>query len=419
MSQDELGRLVLHSGDMISKVEKAARWPTLELARRCDQALDTGGALVRLWPAVQRQQITSRPIRRPQFAEPVVPWLSESDKDHSPPGTVGQHDLLIDIARVARAFGLLGVEYSRRLGAADVIRMGAVTAMYRSLDYEHGGGLLHIHVAQFAESASGLVDCSFSESMRPLLLAAIAEARQLAGWTAFDAGLHSDALRHWMSAERAAVAAGDVRLAARIRYCQAKQFQHLRHNRDAIDTIRLARDHLGTAATAAISAMLDGAEAASHGAIGDTRQARACLDRAHRAFDQIDPEREPNWMGFFDRGEMLAQYGRVYRDMARADRRNGPDAVHWVSQAVQAFGPQNVRSTVLNEVGLCSALFLAGDPEQAVAVGMRVIDRARGLTSTRVLDRIRNVRRDLGDFAKRDDTREFGRAIATLEPALP
>jgi hypothetical protein len=28
LSQDGLGRLVLHSGDMISKVEKAARWPT-------------------------------------------------------------------------------------------------------------------------------------------------------------------------------------------------------------------------------------------------------------------------------------------------------------------------------------------------------------------------------------------------------
>ena len=52
-SQDALGRLVLHSGDTIAKVEKAARCPSAQLAMRCDAALNTDGILARLWPLVR------------------------------------------------------------------------------------------------------------------------------------------------------------------------------------------------------------------------------------------------------------------------------------------------------------------------------------------------------------------------------
>ncbi len=132
----------------------------------------------------------------------------------------------------------------------------------------------------FAESASALLDLSYPDSLAPSLLAAIAAARQLAGWTSFDSGRHCDAQRHLQSAERAAVAAGDVLLAARVRYCQARQLQHLRHNRDALETLRLARDQLGTAATPAVSAMIYSAEAASRAALGDRDSALNALGRA-------------------------------------------------------------------------------------------------------------------------------------------
>lgn len=57
LSQDRLGFLVLQSGDTIGKVEKAERWPTQDLAIRCDRALNTGGTLARLWPLVERQRV--------------------------------------------------------------------------------------------------------------------------------------------------------------------------------------------------------------------------------------------------------------------------------------------------------------------------------------------------------------------------
>ena len=208
------------------------------------------------------------------------------------------------------------------------------------------------------------------------------------------------------------VRAGDLRLAARVRYCQARQFQHLRHNRDALDTVRLARAELGSASTPGISAMLYGAEAASLAALGQRIDALDTLKYATADFERIDPDREPDWMRFFDRGEVLAQYGRVYRDLARADNRYGPDAVNWVTSAIGAFGTQNIRSGVLNEVGLCSALFLAHEPHEAVTVGVRVIEHAGQLTSRRIFDRIENLRRDLAGSLDNAEVADFNHALA-------
>jgi hypothetical protein len=90
--------------------------------------------------------------------------------------------------------------------------------------------------------------------------------------------------------------------------------------------------------------------------LGDRAAALGRLGQARDHFDRIVPDAEPDWMGFYDQGELLAQYGRVYRDLARVDPKHGPDAVRWVTRAVDAFGPQNRRSSVLNQIGLTSAL---------------------------------------------------------------
>ncbi|MEV0733611.1 helix-turn-helix domain-containing protein [Polymorphospora sp. NPDC050346] len=327
--------------------------------------------------------------------------------------------LLAGVTAVAAASGLLGTSRPvGQFGMTDVARVRAITTLYRSVDYEHGGGALYREVARFAETVSDLLHGSVSDTVRPVLLTACAEVRQLAGWTAFDAGHHTDAQRHWLSAERAAVAADDARLAARIRYCQARQFQHLRHNRDAVETVRLAREHVGVMATPAITAMLDGAEASSLAALGQHDAAQARLVSATGAFEQADHTQEPDWMAFFDLGEVYAQYGRVYRDMARQDPRFGDQAVHWTTQAITAFGPQNVRSTVLNQVGLCSALFIAGAPDEAVTTGNTLLSRTRRLVSARVTDRVRNLRRDLTAHRARPAVRDFEHALTRVEPVI-
>ncbi|MET7468778.1 helix-turn-helix domain-containing protein [Micromonospora sp. NPDC005686] len=333
---------------------------------------------------------------------------------------LGRRTLLAGIAAVSAGAGLVGVGEEprpRRIGSADVSRLNAVLELYRSVDYECGGGLLYREVARFAESVYRMLDWSHSAGLTPRLVAAVAAARQLAGWTALDAGRHADAQRHFVAGERAATTADDAPLAALIRYSQAKQLQHLRHNQDALAALRLAHSELGSRATPAVRALLWGAEAASTAALGDHRNALTLLGRASDQFERVDPEREPAWMVFYDRGELLAQYGRVYRDVARQTGTQATQAVRSVEEAIVAFGPANVRSTVLNEVGLCSALFLADEPERAVTVGIRVVEQSRALSSSRVVDRVVNLRRDVGRHRHLPIVAEFERTLTARAAA--
>ncbi|MEU8114106.1 hypothetical protein [Micromonospora sp. NPDC048947] len=318
------------------------------------------------------------------------------------------------IAAVAAGAGLLAgskLVQPRRIGTADIARLNAVLELYRSVDRESGGGLLYQEVARFAESVYRMLDWSHPAGLTPPLITAVATARQLAGWTALDAGRHDDAQRHFVAGERAALAAENAPLVAMIRYAQVKQLQHLRHNRDALATLQLTLAQLGSTATPAVRALLCGAQAASTAALGDHETAVRTLGKASDQFERIDKEREPAWMGFYDRGELFAQYGRVYRDMARRDRRHASEAVRWGRDSIAAFGAANVRSTVLNEVGLCSALFLADEPEQALAVGARVLKQEQAMSSRRVFDRVVNLRRDLARCRELPKVAAFERAI--------
>lgn len=70
MSLTALGRAVHVSGDLIGKVEKAQRWPARDLVRRCDVALDSLGALSRLYRLAEvEHRGTRRPVRDGHQAE--------------------------------------------------------------------------------------------------------------------------------------------------------------------------------------------------------------------------------------------------------------------------------------------------------------------------------------------------------------
>ncbi|MFI6132595.1 helix-turn-helix domain-containing protein [Micromonospora sp. NPDC051141] len=376
--------------------------------------IENGPALVHLDRLAHWASLLGIPPARLWFATgPHSPADAPFGSNHVGPDE-GRRALLAGIAAVAVGAGLVGGAGDtppRRIGSTDVARLNAVLDLYRSVDRESGGGLLYREIARFAESVYRMLDWSHPTGLTPRLVAAVAAARQLAGWTALDAGRHSDAQRHFVAAERAAISVDDVPLAALIRYAQAKQLQHLRHNQDARATLQLAHSQLGARGTPAVKAVLWGAEAASAAALGDHQGALNLLGRATEQFERVDPDREPAWVAFYDRGELLAQYGRVYRDMARRAGTHAVQAVQSAEGAIAAFGPASVRSMVLNEVGLCSALFLANEPERALAVGARVVEQAGLLSSRRVVDRVVNLRRDLKQHRRMPEVAEFERAL--------
>lgn len=74
LTQAGLARWVWYSAEAVAKVEKAERWPREDFARRCDRVLEAGGALLRLWPDVERERLVGSGRRSPcQPVEKDVP----------------------------------------------------------------------------------------------------------------------------------------------------------------------------------------------------------------------------------------------------------------------------------------------------------------------------------------------------------
>src|SRR5215469_8916492 len=59
LSQERLGEVVNYTGALVGLVETAKRTPSRDFAELCDQALETDGALSRLWPLVNRGSFPS------------------------------------------------------------------------------------------------------------------------------------------------------------------------------------------------------------------------------------------------------------------------------------------------------------------------------------------------------------------------
>ncbi|HEV2638159.1 MAG TPA: helix-turn-helix transcriptional regulator [Actinocrinis sp.] len=59
LSQGRLGEIINYTGALVGLVETAKRTPSRDFAERCDDALNTDGALGRLWPLVNRGNFPS------------------------------------------------------------------------------------------------------------------------------------------------------------------------------------------------------------------------------------------------------------------------------------------------------------------------------------------------------------------------
>jgi tetratricopeptide (TPR) repeat protein len=329
------------------------------------------------------------------------PWHTPSQ----PQPTPGFRDpLWWGITTVAASSGLFGPEPPPRVGAGDVDRLNAIMALVRSMCHQYGSGNVVDQISGLADAATRLRQSACSDWLRPQLLAAICLAHFRAGWSAFDALRYADASRHYRQAEVLAVEAGDRPLVAYVRYAIARQFQHRRLDSAAVNMIDAAYLHLSP--TPAVDAMLQTCLAASLAAVGQRDEALRALDRAVAAFDDADPAIEPAWMRFFDRSELHAQFGRVYRDLARFNPADADLAVEWSAKAVAGMDPSCVRSTLFNLAGLVSAYFLADAPASAVKVGSGVLQAAPRVTSARLERRLADLRHDAVRYA--DDTTVAG-----------
>ena len=301
---------------------------------------------------------------------------------------------------------------TRRVGLTDVDEIRVMRRNLKAIDDARGGGAaLPIAVKYLRREVAPLLRGRFTDPIGRALFSATAEFTLGVGWMAYDAGRHGLAQRYMTQALRMSHAANDRAFGGRVLAAMSHQALHLGDVRHGIDLASAARTGTEGAVTPTVSAMLAAMEACAHASHGDAKRCLKALSDAERALGQSNPAEDPGWVDF-DEGGLAGHFARSFRDLNRPG-----EAERFATRSIDICHPRHLRTRMQRHAILATAHVQLGDLEGACAVGRRVLEEARGLSSTRTLDDVTHLVRLVNARGAGLPAREFTeQARALLKP---
>ncbi|MFJ8578508.1 helix-turn-helix domain-containing protein [Micromonospora sp. NPDC093277] len=423
ISLRSLGKEVHCSHGFLWDLEAGKKQPSISVAALLDAALGGGGALsdmVHEVSADSGEQMVGRdssagsaslglefaPDWRQGVAVAVELWQ----------GDMQRRNILRAVGFSAAAFVTPAMRWlvspmdeqtsgdgERLIGEPDIEMIKRITATYRTLDNQFGGGHVRDSVVRFLDAeVAAMLRGRYDAKTGRCLLAASAETTQLAGWASYDLGMHGLAQRYMIQALRFAAGARDRALGAEILAAMSHQAAYLRASAPAVDLARAAGRVAAEAGIKAIEAESAVLEAQGHASGGDEAACAKALDRAERAFDKADRTSAPEWIGYFDESYLAAKFGHCFAALGRGDL-----SQRFAERSLDMDGRHYARGRQFNLALLATAHVQAGDPEQASAVGMQAVDAAEGLDSMRARDYLGDLANRLGKHVGLPAVRDF------------
>ncbi|MFC7241576.1 helix-turn-helix domain-containing protein [Catellatospora aurea] len=346
LSQAALGRMLFQHRDLVRKIEAAERMPTKEFVERCDEVLDAHGALLGMWPMLERERslrsANDAMVYRSEAADrSVLDWLLFEPRHLRPAATTS-------------GSALPGVH---------------ALAQLRQRDHAEGGGATYSDVIN-------LLDTDDTDL--------VGGALELAGYQAVDLGADGVAQLHYLRALDLAVASGQRLYGG---YLIAVSLGHLAlHCGDAQQAARLATAALrGSASLASpgVSAAFRLVLARAHARRGDKAACCTALLQADADLARRDPADEPAWISYFGEAEVADEKAHCFFDLGWYE-----PAQREATRAVALLNPCRVRRLGIDTALLASALARAGDLEQACVQARHAVDLAVRTASFRAAHRV-------------------------------
>jgi hypothetical protein len=344
LSQQRLGDLTHDSRSLIAKIEKAERAPTPSLAHRLDRALNTGGALHRVWLRIEREQVrrsVAAPAELPGTVDAGL-GLDWSPTTASAVGTVAglwradmqRRQVIVDAAWAAAALvdparrwlsdtvdGDTSHSGDRRIGRSEIEVMWSMCRAFADADHHLGGGYARSTLIQFMDQrVSPMLEGTYDAATGRQLFTAAARLCDLGGFMCFDSSRQGLGQRYYIQALRLAKASGDRALGAHILADMSLQAYDLGRPGEALALAeaghRTARD-CGSPSTAARCSAL---QARAHGLAGDQASTAQAMKTAETELQHADLDDEPFWIRFFTEEQLAAEFMYTAHDLGRPPR---------------------------------------------------------------------------------------------------
>lgn len=288
-------------------------------------------------------------------------------------------------AAVASALALGAAPSGHRVGGSEVRAVEEAVRSIRLHDDRHGADGLHRQAGQSLRSAYRLLDeGSYSQSVADALHSGAGELAISVGWLAHDSGRFTDARSSYAEALATARTAGDGRgdpaLEAHA-FCNAAFLaRDAGRPREALRAAQAAQHAARRLGSPRLLSLLALREAGGWAGLGDRASCERALLRAQSLFGRGTRDADPEWMSFYGEAELAGLEAQSWA--ALGDHRR---AVEQARRAVGLQDPHFTRNTALYGAELACDLAAAGRPDEAAAVGTRVLDLlgGRGRTDSR------------------------------------
>lgn len=293
-------------------------------------------------------------------------------------------------------------------------RIRATSRYMMDLDFQFGGG--HVRKMLLFYWKTEIIpelEKSHPEAVQREVFSAAADAAEMLGWSAYDAGRHGASQRYFVQGLRLAREANDHLMGAQILAKLSHQANYLGNFSDAVQFARAAQSAAIGKATPAMSTLFLAMEARALASLGDARECAEVLHRAEQMFERCNPDEEPNWIKYFDYLELAGEMAHCFRDLGQAEQTQ--------SFARKAIHPVLTPPRTKAFIGLVHAAgaLTSGNLDEAVSIATETVNIAGQLQSSRYLRYVSDFFRSLAEKHAQDQAvQDFANLIQRSYPTL-
>lgn len=312
----------------------------------------------------------------------VLEGLTDADMGDDPLATKSQWDPTVSPGVItgylfaAPNWENSSVGIDTGLGLAARIR--ATVRNLTELEFQYGGG--HTRKMLLAYWKSEILPelrNGHTGTARQAVFAAAADAAEVLGWNAYDAGRHGAAQRYFVQGLRLSREADDAAMGGHILSNLSHQANYLGNFNEAVHFARAAQSATTGKASATVNAMFLAMEARALASLGDSRGCGEALNRAEQEFARRRQEDDPDWISYFDAFELAGEAAHCFRDLGHSRQTQ-----IFATQAIDPkLTPARTRSFIC--IVHADGALADGNLDEALSLASQSVELAGSLQSSR------------------------------------